>query len=324
MEPKRIVITGGTGSLGQGLVRKLLSLDTTDTITVLSRDELKQYEMQRQLKDDPRVEFALGDVRNASRLSEVFASHDCVIHTAALKQVVMGEHNPMEYIMTNILGTANVVEAAISQGVERAIVISTDKAASPVNLYGGTKFVADKYVTRTATDSRKVRESGLKLSVVRFGNFLNSRGSVLPIWREMHAAGLPIPVTEPAMTRFWLTLDEAVAFLLKVLDVMKGGEIFVPHCRAMSLANLVETIAPGAETERLGSRVGEKLHEELISELEVKTTRDMGDYYAIYEDESAEASTTANNGASILAPIVSNSVEFQVSIEDMREIVRTV
>ncbi len=193
MQPKRIVITGGTGSLGQVLVRKLLSLDTTQTITVLSRDELKQYEMQRQLKGDPRVEFALGDVRNASRLSEVFASHDCVIHTAALKQVVMGEHNPMEYIMTNILGTANVVEAAISQGVERAIVISTDKAASPVNLYGGTKFVADKYVTRTATDSRKVRESGLKLSVVRFGNFLNSRGSVLPIWREMHAAGLPIP-----------------------------------------------------------------------------------------------------------------------------------
>ena len=292
-------------------------------ITVLSRDELKQYDMQRQLLGEPRVEFALGDVRDSSRLSEVFASHDCVIHTAALKQVVMGEHNPMEYIMTNILGTVNVVEAAISQGLERAIVVSTDKAASPVNLYGGTKFVADKYVTRTATDSRKVRESGLLLSVVRFGNFLNSRGSVLPLWREMHAAGQPIPVTDPAMTRFWLTLDEAVEFLLSVLNVMKGGEIFVPRCRAMSLANLVEAVVSGAETKELGSRVGEKLHEELISELEVKTTRNMGAYYAIYEDGSAGLSSDAP-GAKLSGPIVSSSLEFELSIDDMREIISRV
>jgi UDP-N-acetylglucosamine 4,6-dehydratase len=323
MEPKRIVVTGGTGSLGQVLVKRLLALDTTQVVTVYSRDELKQYDMQRLLGDEPRVEFALGDVRDSSRLSEVFASHDCVIHTAALKQVVMGEHNPMEYILTNVLGTVNVVEAAISQGLKRALVISTDKAASPVNLYGGTKFVADKYVTRTATDSRKVRESGLKLSVVRFGNFLNSRGSVLPLWREMHASGKAIPVTDPAMTRFWLTLDEAVAFLFNVLDTMRGGEIFVPRCRAMSLADLVEAVVPGAVTEHLGSRVGEKLHEELVSELEVKTTRDMGTYYAIYEDGSDGLSTEAP-GIGLDGPIVSNAPTFNITVEEMAAIIQGV
>ncbi len=306
--------------MGTALVSELLTRPGIELITVLSRDELKQYDMQRLLGEESRVDFALGDIRDPSRLSEVFASHDAVIHTAALKQVVMGEHNPMEYILTNIIGTVNVVEAAIGQGLSRAIVISTDKAASAVNLYGGTKFVADKYVTRTATDSRKVRASGLKLSVIRFGNFLNSRGSVLPIWRDMHAAGLPVPVTDPGMTRFWLSLQSAADFVMEVMGSMEGGEIFVPRCHASSIGAMVEAVVPGARMEILGRRIGEKLHEELISELEVPTTIDTGRHFIVFED-GGQRHLNSSFGQPVGGAVISSDPEWSMGAEAMRELI---
>lgn len=319
MSLQRIVVTGGTGSLGTALVNRLLARPDVDLVTILSRDELKQYDMQRALGDEPRVDFALGDIRDPARLSEVLASHDTVIHTAALKQVVMGEHNPMEYILTNIIGTVNVIEAAISQRLKRAVVVSTDKAASAVNLYGGTKFVADKYVTRTATDSRKVRETGLRLSVIRFGNFLNSRGSVIPLWRELVNEGLPIPVTDPNMTRFWLPLESAADFALQVLGVMHGGEIFVPRCRAITIGSLVEAVAPGASVEILGRRIGEKLHEELVAEIEIETTVETDDYFVIFGDGSTRH-LDFKDGVPLTAPVSSNDPRFAVNVEEMRAV----
>lgn len=320
MFSKRIVVTGGTGSLGTKLVSTLLANPEIELVTVLSRDELKQYDMQRALGAERRVDFALGDIRDLVRLSEVFASHDTVVHTAALKQVVMGEHNPMEYIMTNIMGTVNVIEAAISQGLSRTVVISTDKAASAVNLYGGTKFVADKYVTRTATDSRKVRASGLRLSVIRFGNFLNSRGSVLPVWREMAAAGQPVPVTDPSMTRFWLSLESAADFILEVLEVMQGGEIFVPRCHSIGIGAMVEAVVPGAEVDIIGRRIGEKQHEELVSSLEVNTTVDTGQYFVVFEDGGIRH-VNFPGGLPLLGPVTSDDPRWATSIAQMREMV---
>lgn len=319
MTLRRIVVTGGTGSLGTALVYRLLAKPDVELVTVLSRDELKQYDMQRALGAEPRVDFALGDIRDPARLSEVLASHDTVIHTAALKQVVMGEHNPMEYILTNIMGTVNVIEAAISQHLQRTVVISTDKAASAVNLYGGTKFVADKYVTRTATDSRKVRATGLRLSVIRFGNFLNSRGSVIPLWREIAEQGLPVPVTDPNMTRFWLPLESAADFVLQVLGVMEGGEIFVPRCRAITIGSLVEAVAPGASVEILGRRIGEKLHEELVSEIEVETTLETDDYFVIFGDGSTRHLNFAG-GTRPTAPVSSADPRFAVDVQTMRQV----
>jgi UDP-N-acetylglucosamine 4,6-dehydratase len=319
MTLKRVVVTGGTGSLGTALVTRLLNLPGIELVTVLSRDELKQYDMQRSLRGESRIDFALGDVRDVARLSEVFASHDTVIHTAALKQVVFGEHNPMEYILTNINGTINVVEASVAQGVGRTIVISTDKAASAVNLYGGTKFVADKYVTRTATDSRKVREAGLLLSVIRFGNFLNSRGSVIPLWRELAMSGQPVPVTDPRMTRFWLPLEDAADFVLHVFNAMRGGEIFVPRCRAITIGDLVSAVAPNAPIEVLGRRIGEKMHEELVSELEVETTVETQYGFIIFEDGGTRH-VNYTDGKPLSHPVSSDEARWAIDVEGMRSV----
>jgi len=281
---RKVVVTGGTGSLGSAVVRLLLARSDTLEVTVLSRDELKQYDMMRDLGGEPRLRFVLGDVRDGQRLREVCEGQEAVVHAAALKQVVMGEHNPIEYIRTNIDGTINVVEACIAQGVGRLLAVSTDKASSPVNLYGATKFVADKYVLRTAVERRAVREQGLRMGVIRFGNFLNSRGSVIPVWASQLAEGRPLTLTDPAMTRFWLTLESGAELTLRALERMEGGEILVPKCASLCLADLAEAFAPGARVEVIGRRVGEKMHEELVSETESSALEDVGEFYRVRTD----------------------------------------
>ena len=314
------MVTGGTGSLGTTLIQHFLNDSTVELVTVFSRDELKQYHLQQTLGHEPRVDFMLGDIRDSARLSEVFASHDTVVHTAALKQVVMGEHNPLEYILTNILGTVNVVDAAVKQNLERALIVSTDKAASAVNLYGGTKFVADKYVTRTATDSRKVRKTGLKLSVIRFGNFLNSRGSVIPLWRDLLRRGRAIPVTDPEMTRFWLPLEVAADHVVRVLEIMEGGEIFVPRCRSITIGDLVTAVAPDATVTVLGRRLGEKLHEELVSEIEMASTIETRDFFIIFGDGSSRAMPQSQDSSRV-SSISSDDPQFAISPDEMRRVI---
>jgi len=282
---EKILITGGTGSLGKALVEELLRRSTSTQITVFSRDELKQYEMQLAIPNSPQVDYVIGDVRDRNRLNEVVPGHTQIIHTAALKQVVMGERNPTEYIKTNILGTINVAEVAIDASVKSLVAISTDKASSPINLYGGTKFVADKYLARTALNRHEIREKGLRFSILRFGNFLNSRGSVLPVWAMQREKGLPLTVTDPSMTRFWLTLEDGVTVTLQMTTTNQGGALMVPKLRSVCLKDLAKAFAPGSPTVIVGRRPGEKIHEELISESELPFARRRGNLIEVLSDD---------------------------------------
>ena len=282
---EKILITGGTGSLGKALVEELLRRSTSTQITVFSRDELKQYEMQLELPNSPQVDYVIGDVRDRNRLDEVVPGHTQIIHTAALKQVVMGEKNPTEYIKTNILGTINVAEAAIDASVKSLVAISTDKASSPINLYGGTKFVADKYLVRTALNRHEIREKELRFSILRFGNFLNSRGSVLPVWAMQREKGLPLTITDPSMTRFWLTLEEGVQIVLNLAASANGSVLYVPRLRSIRISDLASSFSPRTPVEITGRRPGEKLHEELISEAELPGAVIEDSFFTINQDE---------------------------------------
>lgn len=272
---KSVLITGGTGSFGKKFVSAILKTDVKRVI-VFSRDELKQFEMSKQYTD-PRVRFFIGDVRDKERLYRAFDGVDIVIHAAAMKQVPACEYNPFEAVKTNIHGAQNIVEASIDRGVERVIALSTDKAASPVNLYGATKLASDKLFVAA---NSYVGDKATRFSVVRYGNVVGSRGSVIPFFKEIKNTG-KLPITDVRMTRFWITLDQGVQFVLDSLDRMHGGEIFIPKIPSMKVTDLAKAIAPECELEIVGIRPGEKLHEVMITEDDSRKTLEFDDYFVI-------------------------------------------
>ena len=272
-----VLVTGGTGSFGKRFVRTLLSDASPRKVIVFSRDELKQFEMQQLYPNEPRLRFFIGDVRDAPRLYRAFHGVDLVVHAAALKQVPAAEYNPFEAVKTNVHGAQNVIEAAIEQGVSRVIALSTDKACSPVNLYGATKLVSDKLFI---SGNAYAGGGNTRFSVVRYGNVVGSRGSVVPFFRDRAPSGV-LPITDERMTRFWITLDQGVRFVMDSLDRMHGGELFVPKIPSMRVVDLAAAIAPAARLEVVGIRPGEKLHEEMINVSDARSTVDMGDYYVI-------------------------------------------
>jgi UDP-N-acetylglucosamine 4,6-dehydratase len=257
-----VLVTGGTGSLGKSLIDHLLKESKVRRIAIFSRDELKQQHLRHQLEDDRRLRWFLGDVRDLDRLKRAFHGVDHVIHAAALKQVDTGEYNPMEFVKTNVLGSQNVIDASIDAGVKRVVALSTDKASSPINLYGATKLTADKLFV--AANNYSVAY-GTTFSVVRYGNVMGSRGSVIPFFQEIAAQGKPLPITDLRMTRFWISIDSAVKFIIESLEMMRGGELYVPKIPSMKIVDLATAVAPGTKLEEIGMRPGEKLHEEMIS-----------------------------------------------------------
>lgn len=269
LEDASILITGGTGSFGRAILDELLTKYSPRRVVIFSRDELKQYEMRQKWGDDERVRFFLGDIRDLDRLTLALHGVDIVIHAAALKQVDTAEYNPMEYVKTNILGSENVIQAAMAAGVQKVIALSTDKASSPVNLYGATKLTADKLFI---SSNHYAASFGTACSVVRYGNVMGSRGSVIPFFRRLAAAGEPLPITDQRMTRFWITLPQAVDFVIRCLADMQGGELYVPRIPSMRVVDLAEAIAPGSEIVDVGIRPGEKLHEEMISSEDSRRT----------------------------------------------------
>ena len=255
---KTILVTGGTGSFGKQFVATMLSRFRPQKVVVLSRDELKQFEMAQKF-DSPAMRFFIGDVRDRDRLMQAFNGVDYVVHAAALKQVPAAEYNPMECVKTNIHGAENVIAAAIACGVKQVIALSTDKAASPINLYGATKLVSDKLFTAA---NNMAGGHPTRFSVVRYGNVVGSRGSVLPYFRGLITRGAKdLPITDPRMTRFWITLPQGVEFVLKAFERMKGGEIFVPRIPSARITDLAKALAPELPLKIVGIRPGEKLHE---------------------------------------------------------------
>jgi len=256
-----ILITGGTGSFGKKMTKILLEEKNPKKIIIFSRDELKQHEMRVGGYDDPRMRYFIGDVRDRERLVRAMHGVDIVIHAAALKQVPACEYNPMEAVKTNIIGTSNVLEAALDAGVKKVLALSTDKAVSPVNLYGGTKLVAEKLVIQS---NNYAAGTSTRYSCVRYGNVVGSRGSVVPLFLKQRANG-KITITDERMTRFWLSLEQGVHFVISCIEQMEGGEVFVPKIPSTKVIDLARAIAPDAEIEIIGIRPGEKLHEGLLS-----------------------------------------------------------
>lgn len=275
LKNKTILVTGGTGSFGKKFIRRILKEDVKKVI-VFSRDELKQYEMKQEFTD-PRIRFFIGDVRDKERLHRAFDGVDIVIHAAAMKHVEACEYNPFEAVKTNIYGAQNIIEAAIDRHVEQVIALSTDKAAAPVNLYGATKLASDKLFVAA---NSYVGEKHTRFSVVRYGNVVGSRGSVIPFFTKMKETG-KLPVTDDRMTRFWITLDQGVQFVLDSLTRMHGGEIFVPKIPSMNIMDLAKAIGPECEIKIVGIRPGEKLHEVMVTQDDARHTIEFDEYYVI-------------------------------------------
>jgi UDP-N-acetylglucosamine 4,6-dehydratase len=273
-----ILISGGTGSFGKQFLSTVLTEHAPSRIVVFSRDELKQYELKQKWEGDERVRFFLGDIRDRDRLTMAMHGVDYVVHAAALKQVDTAEYNPMEYVKTNILGSENVIQASLAAGVKKVVALSTDKASSPVNLYGATKLTADKLFI---SSNHYAVDGGTRFAVVRYGNVMGSRGSVIPFFRRIAAEGDPLPITDRRMTRFWITLPQAVDFVIDSFASMNGGELYVPRIPSMRVVDLAEAIAPGAQTVETGIRPGEKLHEEMISSEDARRTVRQSDRYVV-------------------------------------------
>ena len=276
---KEILVTGGTGSFGKKFVETVLKEYDVKRLIVFSRDELKQFEMQQHVRDE-RVRFFIGDVRDPERLHRAFHGVDVVVHAAALKQVPSCEYNPMEAVKTNIIGAQNIINAAIDNGVKKVIALSTDKAANPINLYGATKLCSDKlFIAGNAYSGVE----NTRFSVVRYGNVIGSRGSVIPLFREQAKTGI-ITITDKRMTRFWITLDQGVQFVIHCLEMMNGGELFIPKIPSMSLSDLANAIAPKCKHKITGIRPGEKLHEVLLPKGEAHRALEFKDKYIVAPD----------------------------------------
>lgn len=293
---KTILITGGTGSFGKKMVQIVLSEYKPKRLIIFSRDELKQFEMSQKWSPAkyPCLEYVLGDVRDKDRLTRVFEGVDYVIHTAALKQVPAAERNPDEYVKTNVLGAINVIHAALENNVGKVAALSTDKACNPINLYGATKLCSDKLfiAQNTAHSSKRT-----KFCVVRYGNVLGSRGSVIPFFKERMKAGV-LPITDKNMTRFWITLDQAVHFVLNCLSKAKGGEIFIPRIPSMKIVDLAVAIAPECQQEVVGIRPGEKVHETLLSEDEARNAVQFKECFVVQPDAKLREELLKQRGES--------------------------
>lgn len=281
LDGESVLVTGGTGSFGRRFVKFALEHFKPRRLVVFSRDEMKQHEMAAELspQEYPCLRYFIGDVRDRERLERAMKGVRIVVHSAALKHVPIAEYNPFECIATNINGTQNVIDAAISSGVRRVIGLSTDKAVNPINLYGASKLAAEKLLVAA---NNFAGEEGPRFSVARYGNVVGSRGSVVPLFRRLLSEGAEsLPITDERMTRFWITLDQGVAFVLSSLAVMHGGEIFVPKLKSVRIVDLAEVMAPGLGKHFVGIRPGEKLHETMISVDEARGTLELDDRYVV-------------------------------------------
>jgi UDP-N-acetylglucosamine 4,6-dehydratase len=317
-----VLVTGGTGSFGKAFVRHALDQLNPRRIIVFSRDELKQWEVRNLFGGDPRLRFFLGDVRDRSRLLRAMHKVDYVIHAAALKQVDSGEYNPWEFVQTNVVGSQNVIEAAIDTGVKRVVALSTDKASSPINLYGATKLTADKLFIN---GNHYAAAYDTRFSVVRYGNVMGSRGSIIPKFRALHAAGESLPITDLRCTRFLITLPQAVEFVVDSFDLMTGGELYVPRIPSMKVTDLADAIAPGAKMHDVGLRPGEKLHEEMISPEEGRRALAIGNRFVLQPDLATWGYLPPND--SIPVPdgfhYASDTNDQWYSIEEIRKILES-
>lgn len=282
MQKWTVLVTGATGSFGKRLLRTLLDDDRVARIVAFSRDELKQFTLMHQLGLPEKVRWILGDIRDQEAFTRACRHVDIIVHAAALKQVVACEVNPLEAIKTNVMGAANIVHAALHNDVSKVISLSTDKAVSPVNLYGATKLCAEKLIT--AADSNH-DQSATQFCSVRWGNVLGSRGSVIPFFLQRRETGV-LPITDPKMTRFWITLEQTVSFVMRMIDIMEGGEVFVPKVPSMTVLDVATAVAPECRTEVIGIRPGEKLHEVLIQSDEARHCIEFDDGYIVYSELS--------------------------------------
>jgi UDP-N-acetylglucosamine 4,6-dehydratase len=294
LKGKSVLVTGATGSFGKEFLRELLAVNEIEQVTVFSRDELKQFEMRAEFSS-PKIKYLLGDVRDYKRVLQATVDIDVVIHAAAMKQIPAAEQNPMEAIKTNILGAENIVNAAIENGVKKVVALSTDKAANPANLYGATKLCSDKLMIAGNYLSNR---TDTKFSVVRYGNVLGSRGSVIPFFQEKALTGR-IPITDLRMTRFWLTLAQGVDLVIRAIDSMHGGEIYVPKIPSFKVTDVARIVAPNIPTYEIGIRPGEKLHEVMITEDDSFFTKEFEDFYIILAPALHESSAYMGKGKNV-------------------------
>jgi UDP-N-acetylglucosamine 4,6-dehydratase len=315
-----VLITGGTGSFGKSFVRHILDEHNPKRVVIFSRDELKQYEARQLFNDDPRLRWFIGDIRDRDRLKRAMHGVDYVVHAAALKQVDTAEYNPFEFVQTNVVGSQNVIDACIDSGVKKVVALSTDKASSPINLYGATKLTADKLFV-SANHYAAMYPS--RFAVVRYGNVMGSRGSVVPFFRKLAAEGKPLPITDKRMTRFWITLDAAVQFVVDSFEMMQGGELYVPRIPSMRIMDLAEAVVPGASTYEIGLRPGEKLHEEMISFEEGRRALRMETRYVLQPTIATWGYTPPTDGVPVPDDFgyQSNTNDQWLSVEDMRAMI---
>jgi UDP-N-acetylglucosamine 4,6-dehydratase/5-epimerase len=323
---KNVLVTGGTGSFGKKFIEIMLREYHPNRLIVYSRDELKQHEMRESGFDHPSLRYFIGDVRDLQRMVRAFNGVDYVIHAAALKQVPACEYNPMEAIKTNILGSSNVIDAALEAGVKKVIALSTDKAVNPVNLYGATKLCAEKLIIQS---NSYAGGHSTRFSCVRYGNVVGSRGSVVPVFIKQRQNG-KITVTDERMTRFWISLDQGVRFVIRCTEQMHGGEVFVPKIPSMKVYDLASAIAPGAEVKVVGIRPGEKLHEVLISEDEARVTVELEDRFVVLPSASYWSQTLRKDWESQGTPLsddfryASNTNPEWLTIDQIKEIIAQV
>lgn len=282
LDGKSVLVTGGTGSFGRQFIRTVLDNYDVERLIVFSRDEQKHFEMQRDFPEHKfkAIRYFLGDVRDLDRLNRAFKGVDVVIHAAAQKHVPLAEYNPTECLHTNVWGAENVVRAALDNGIQAVVALSTDKAVNPVNLYGASKLAAEKVFVAANNIAGRAQT---RFSVVRYGNVVGSKGSVVPFYQQLLDQGADhLPITDARMTRFWITLQQGVDFVLSSFGMMKGGEIFIPKIPSMRITDLATCLAPKLPHKIIGIRPGEKLHEVMVSEEEARTTRELTDRYLIY------------------------------------------
>jgi len=322
LEPKGkvILLTGGTGSFGEKFTEIVLKEQDPKAIRIFSRGELLQMQMAQRFNHDPRLRFFIGDVRDKERLHLAMNGVDIVVHAAALKQISACEYNPFEAIQTNVMGAKNVIDAAMNRGVSKVMAISTDKAVNPVNLYGATKLCAEKLLVQ---GNSYTGDSGPLFSCARYGNVIESRGSVFEVFKQQREKG-KITVTDKRMTRFWLTIEQGVRFAINCIDKMKGGEVFVPKISSMRIMDLVEGIAPGCEVEFIGIRSGEKLHEVLISRDESRHTCELDHAYIVKPAHQWWKESTWSDGKSVPEGFQFTSDENHqwLSIEEMQSLMK--